>query len=56
MFVLFGKINSIKVDSNLPGSLIRRSGHCLLSESYHCKLSEIKKKTVPPWEPSASLK
>ena len=41
---LFGKINSIKVDFNLPGLLLRRSGRCL-----KVNLSEIKK-PVPSWE------
>ena len=38
IFLLLANINSIKVDSNLPGSLSRRSERCL-----KVKLSEIKK-------------
>ena len=50
MFLLFGKINSIKVDSNLRSSLIRRFRLCL-----KVKLSE-RKKPIPSWELSVSLK
>ena len=50
IFLLFGKINLIKADSNLPGSLSKRPGRCLKVE-----LTEIKK-PVPPRELLVSLK
>ena len=50
MFCLFGKINSMKVDSNLPASLIKRSVRC-----FKIELSEIKK-AIPPWDFSVPLK